>query len=72
MQISLILREKRFEIASVRLLPDVLEWRHDVVDGRYVKRPGTKEDNWVWTPQHVVDMHRPREWCFVEFIDDRK
>jgi WD40 repeat protein len=45
-----------------------VEWQHDVVDGRYVKRPGTKEDNWVWTPQFVVDMHRPRQWGFVEFL----
>ena len=45
-----------------------VEWLHDVVDGRYVKRPETKEDNWVWTPQHVVNMHVPREWGFVEFV----
>jgi len=43
-------------------------WLHDVVDGRYVRRAGTREDNWVWTPQFAVDMHRPRQWGFVEFL----
>ena len=45
-----------------------VEWQHDVVDGHEVKRPDAKEDNWVWTPQHVVDMHRPEEWGFVELM----
>jgi WD40 repeat protein len=48
-----------------------VEWLTDVVDGRYVKRPDTKEDNWVWSPQHVVNMHVPREWGFVEFVQHR-
>lgn len=43
-----------------------VEWTLDIVDGRYVKvdRP---EDNWVWSPQGVIDMHRPEMWGFVEF-----
>ncbi len=45
-----------------------VEWQYDVVDGRYVKRPDTREDNWVWTPQYVVDMHRPVQWGFVELV----
>ncbi|MCB9896461.1 MAG: protein kinase [Planctomycetes bacterium] len=46
-----------------------VEWQHDVVDGREVKRPGQPEDNWVWTPQYVVDMHRPAQWGFVELVE---
>ena len=49
-----------------------VQWQHYVVEGSYVKRPGTREDNWVWTPQHVLDMHRPREWGFVEFARDHQ
>jgi hypothetical protein len=49
-----------------------VQWQYDVIEGRYVKRPGLKEDNWVWSPQHVIDMHRPREWGFVEFADHTK
>jgi hypothetical protein len=39
----------------------------DIVDGRYVKQPGRKEENWVWSPQGVVDMHRPETWGYVQF-----
>ena len=45
----------------------VKQWQPDVVDGHYVKRPKTKEDNWVWTPQHVVNMHAPERWGYVQF-----
>jgi hypothetical protein len=36
-------------------------------DGSYEKPAGCKEDNWVWAPQGVVDMHQPEQWGFVEF-----
>lgn len=45
-----------------------VEWVTDIVNGRYVKREGLKEDNWVWTPQGVIDMHQPEQWGYVEFI----
>lgn len=45
-----------------------VEWEVDVVDGHYVKREGKPEDNWVWSPQGVIDMHQPEHWGFVEFI----
>jgi len=45
-----------------------VEWQVDVVDGKYVKRPGLKEDNWVWSPMSAIDMHMPREWGLVEFV----
>jgi hypothetical protein len=44
-----------------------VEWRSDVVDGKYVKVPHRREDNWVWSPQGVVDMHRPEKWGYVQF-----
>ena len=44
-----------------------VQWATDVVDGRYVKRPGVAEDNWVWSPQGVVDMHRPERWGLLQF-----
>ncbi len=45
-----------------------VEWHVDVIDGKFVKRPGLKEDNWVWSPQGVVDMHQPEQWGLVEFV----
>jgi hypothetical protein len=44
-----------------------VEWKHVVVDGRYKKVPDPKEDNWVWSPQGVIDMHRPEMWGYVQF-----
>ena len=47
-----------------------VEWQHEVVDGCYQKRPDTPEDNWVWSPQGVVDMHRPHRWGYVSFAKE--
>jgi predicted metalloprotease with PDZ domain len=44
-----------------------VEWQHEVVEGRYRKVPNTREDNWVWSPQGAIDMHRPERWGFVQF-----
>lgn len=46
-----------------------VEWKHEVVDGRYRVVPGTKEDNWVWSPQGRIDMHWPEFWGFVRFVE---
>jgi hypothetical protein len=34
---------------------------------KYRKVPGTREDNWVWSPQGFIDMHRPEYWGLVQF-----
>jgi predicted metalloprotease with PDZ domain len=44
-----------------------VEWRHELVDGQYRKVPNISEDNWVWSPQGVIDMHRPERWGYVQF-----
>ena len=49
-----------------------VEWQADVVDGKYVKRTdanGKKlpENNWVWSPQGVIAMHKPETWGYVQF-----
>jgi hypothetical protein len=52
-----------------------VEWRKEVVDGGYRKaldpRTGEqyREDNWVWSSQGVVDMHRPESWGLVMFAE---
>ena len=45
-----------------------VEWKVRVTDGKYEKLPG-KEDNCVWSPQGVVDMHRPEHWGRVRFVN---
>lgn len=50
-----------------------VEWQVEVRDGQYHRRqdPATgkllHEDNWVWTPQDRVNMHRPEHWGYVQF-----
>jgi hypothetical protein len=44
-----------------------VQWKHEVLDGRYVRVPQGNEDNWVWSPQGVIDMHRPERWGYVQF-----
>ena len=35
--------------------------------GAYRKPADIKEDNWVWSPQHEIDMHIPERWGYLEF-----
>jgi hypothetical protein len=44
-----------------------VEWRHELHEGKYRRVPGTKEDNWVWSPQGPVNMHLPEHWGYVQF-----
>jgi hypothetical protein len=44
-----------------------VEWEVTVADGKYVKVPKRREDNWVWSPQGVVNMHVPEHWGYVKF-----
>jgi len=52
-----------------------VEWKVEVKDGAYHKviNPQTSksypEDNWVWSPQGVINMHYPEMWGFVQFSD---
>ena len=46
-----------------------VHWLLDVLGDRYrkVPRDAHPEDNWVWTPQDAIDMHRPEKWGYVTF-----
>jgi hypothetical protein len=44
-----------------------VEWDVDVVEGKYRKVKGRPEHNWVWSPQGVIDMHRPETWGYLQF-----
>ena len=48
-----------------------VEWQHRIAGGAYEKIPGTREDNWVWSPQGEVNMHIPEKWGFVRFVRRR-
>lgn len=44
-----------------------VEWQIEIVDGKIIKKPKTPEFNWVWSPQGVIDMHRPEMWGLLQF-----
>ena len=46
-----------------------VEWLVDIIDGQYHPLPKAMrdEDNWVWSPIGVIDMHRPERWGVVQF-----
>ena len=46
-----------------------VEWLIDIINGQYRKIPPETrpEDNWVWSPQGVINMHCPERWGFVQF-----
>ncbi len=48
-----------------------VEWVIDIIDGKYRKVQGRPEDNWVWSPPGVADMHRPERWGYVQFSTEK-
>src|SRR5204862_106677 len=44
-----------------------VEWDTEVADGKYRKVKDRPEHNWVWSPQGVIDMHRPERWGYLQF-----
>lgn len=44
-----------------------VQWQHQIENGKYEKVPNTPEHNWVWSPQGIIDMHRPERWGYVQF-----
>ncbi len=50
-----------------------VEYQVDIIDGKYSKVRGSKtgkplpEDNWVWAPLGLVNIHYPEMWGFVRF-----
>ena len=51
-----------------------VNWQYDLKDGRYSRKKKKNgdfhhENNWVWSPQWVVNMHEPEKWGYVYFSD---
>jgi len=47
-----------------------VEWQITRNNHVIEKIPDTPEDNWVWSPQGVVDMHRPEMWGQLQFTKE--
>ena len=51
-----------------------VQWKVDVKDNSFVKRCDANgntlpEDNWVWAPTGIVNIHYPELWGFVFFTE---
>jgi hypothetical protein len=44
-----------------------VEWDVEIANGKYHKFEKRPEHNWVWSPQGVIDMHRPDRWGYLQF-----
>jgi hypothetical protein len=44
-----------------------VEWQMQINGKQYRKVPGKPEDNWVWSPQGLINMHVPDRWGYVQF-----
>jgi hypothetical protein len=41
-------------------------WRANFYRVEWLTKP---EENWVWSPTGVVDIHHPLRWGYLRFID---
>ena len=44
-----------------------VQWAVEYDSGTYSKVEGSSPDNWVWSPQGLVNMHFPEKWGFLQF-----
>ena len=44
-----------------------VEWQVTITNSSYHKAPKQPEDNWIWSPPGVIDMHRPEMWGLLQF-----
>lgn len=54
-----------------------VEWHTDIIDGKYVRRKdgsgrNLPEENWVWSPQGIINMHAPETWGYLQFSKETK
>ena len=52
-----------------------VQWQTEVIDGIYKRKTDSatgrilNEDNWVWSPQGVINMHFPERWAMIQFSE---
>jgi hypothetical protein len=50
-----------------------VQWQTEIIDGKYVRKKDETtgrilpENNWVWSPQGVINMHFPERWGILQF-----
>lgn len=50
-----------------------VQWQTEIIDGKYVRKKDETtdrilpEDNWVWSPVGIINMHYPERWGILQF-----
>ncbi|WP_372794867.1 carbohydrate-binding family 9-like protein [Lutibacter sp.] len=49
-----------------------VNWNFEIIDGKYERKKDAEdnflpENNWVWSPTGVINMHEPEKWGYVYF-----
>lgn len=50
-----------------------VQWQTEIIDGKYVRKKDETtdrifpENNWVWSPAGVINMHFPERWGILQF-----
>jgi hypothetical protein len=53
-----------------------VQWQTDIAEGQYKRKRDEQtgrllpEDNWVWSPVGVINMHYPEKWGLVYFSEN--
>ncbi len=53
-----------------------VQWQTEIIDGKYHRKKDEegrliREDNWVWSPIGIINMHYPERWGFLQFSTQR-
>lgn len=53
-----------------------VQWETQVSANKYIKKCDANnktlpENNWVWSPQGIIDMHAPERWGYLQFSTNR-
>lgn len=74
--ISRIDRGSKIEEGSMwRINFSRVQWQHVIEGGIYSRKTDTNgkrlpENNWVWSQQSAIDMHRPENWGYLYFSEE--
>lgn len=53
-----------------------VQWQHSIQNGQYKRKTENgkrlAEDNWVWSPIGIINMHYPEKWGYIQFTDNVK
>lgn len=67
-------RSKSFEVGDFwRVNFSRVQWQHQILNNTYQRKLDDDgkllaENNWVYTPQYAIAMHRPEHWTYMQFI----